>query len=211
MDLDERLREMFRDERLDLPVPAGVPEQIVARARRGRRIRVAAGACAVVVVALGVAGAVGLGAGTSSDMGSQLWSEMPTTTPPPEGGERPAYAKFRLGMPGDEARATGELELPGIGGPCVAYKIKGQPGDGVLISPDGVVGITLPPNGRTPSGLGAAMTLDMAKAVYPALVVVSDVRAVVPMAASWRYTLGLTGQMVTAVRIEQVGHTCGEW
>ncbi|NUS64554.1 MAG: hypothetical protein HOQ46_13010, partial [Saccharothrix sp.] len=44
VELDDRLRELFADERLDVPAPPDVAGAIVAGARRRRRSRVAVAA-----------------------------------------------------------------------------------------------------------------------------------------------------------------------
>ncbi|CCH27438.1 putative secreted protein [Saccharothrix espanaensis DSM 44229] len=177
----------------------------MAGARRRRRNRVAgAGALAVVVVGLGAFGAAGLRGAVESDVGTPRQEVVSVS---PQSLERPAFGHFRLGMTDAEARATGVLRLPGQGTGCVAYAVNGQPGDGVLVSPtEGVVGITLPQAGATPSGVGEGTTVDAARAAYPSLVVDGG-KAVVPM-GGWRYTFLLDGQAVAAVRIEKEGTAC---
>ncbi|MEV0677085.1 hypothetical protein AB0I60_11235 [Actinosynnema sp. NPDC050436] len=205
MELDERLRELFQDERLELRARPGAAEEIVAGAGRRRRARVVTtGVLAVVLVGVGAVGAAGLRGSGEPDAGTP---DQAVVSVSPQSLEPPAFGHFRLGMTDAEARATGALRPPGRGAPCVAYPVAGQPGDGVLVSPTrGVVAITLPPAAVTPSGVGTGTPVEAARAAYPGLVV-DGREAVVPM-GGWRYAFVLDGPVVAAVRIEEVGHGC---
>jgi len=209
VDLDDRLRELFRDDRLDLPVRPGADTRIVAGARRRRQVRVGvAGAAAAVVLLGGAVGAAGLRL-PGSEAGAPPGPATVTVSVGPQALEPPAHANFRLGMTDAEARATGALVLPGHAGKCVAYSTKDHAGDAVIVSPrSGVVRITLPPLGYTPSGIGAGSSLQEVRRAYPGVAVEGD-RAVVLMGEDWRYVFPVAGGSVTAVWIERVGSECG--
>ncbi|MBB5958807.1 hypothetical protein FHS29_005416 [Saccharothrix tamanrassetensis] len=209
MELDERLRELFQDDRLDLPVRPGAEHVIVVGARRRRRARVAvAGALAGVVVLGGAFGAAGLRDLGGTTVGAPPGVETMTVTVPARALEPPAYANFRLGMTDAEARATKALLLPGREGVCTAYSTSVDSGDAVVVSRrHGVVRISLPPKGVTPSGVGDGASLEGVREAYPSVSVQGD-RAHVAMAPEWRYVFLLDQGKVSATRIERVGSEC---
>jgi hypothetical protein len=126
--LDDELRRLFADDRLDLPVAREAGAAVVAGARRRRRNRVALAAAGGVLAMVAVvsAGVVLTGIGrpdtVSSATGPVLTTTIPPVTPTPNAAPtapRPVldgqafvlgpfgYDKLMLGMPLKEAAATG--------------------------------------------------------------------------------------------------------
>jgi hypothetical protein len=126
-DLDEELRRLFADDRLDLPVARNASAAVVAGARRRRRNRVAltaaGGVLAVVAVVFAGLALSGIGRPTTvpAAAGPVLTMTVPTATPTastPTIAPQPAgdalyvlgpdgYEKLMLGMPLSEATAAG--------------------------------------------------------------------------------------------------------
>jgi hypothetical protein len=125
--LDDELRRLFADDRLDLPVARSAGAAVVAGARRRRRNRLALTAAGGVLamVAVVFAGVVLTGIGrpgtVSSATGPVLTTTIPTATPTSAPATAPqpvrngmafvlgpfGYNKLMLGMPLKEAAATG--------------------------------------------------------------------------------------------------------
>lgn len=202
MELDERLRELFSDERLDLPARDDAVPRIVGGARRRRRTRtVATGALVVAAVVGGVVVAQALSTRVASEPGT-----TPVTTVRPQALEPPAYGPFRLGMSESEVVGKGYPVSPA--GACSVHR-GAQGGFEVLVSPrDGVVAIKTPDTTKTPSGVGAGSSVAELRRPYPDLVVDGD-RATVAMGSDWGYVFELEQGRVSVVRIEKTGGECG--
>ncbi|GLZ41243.1 hypothetical protein [Actinokineospora sp. NBRC 105648] len=82
MNVDQELRRLFADDRLDVPAKAGAAEAVVAGAHRVRRRRVAAGAAggAVLAALLVTGGVVLAGMGSASQL-PPAGPGLPTATP----------------------------------------------------------------------------------------------------------------------------------
>jgi hypothetical protein len=200
VDLDDELRRLFQDQRLDIPVKPGAEHAVVTGARRVRRRRTAlAGAGSAFAVAALVAGGVALaGLGGSSS--------MPPAGPPPTATAEqtaPSYASIgygvlKLGMSEADAVATGFItRAVDDDRGCHQYTTTGHPGvvGAVVTSPTaGVVQITLPNEARTPMDIGVGSTVAEVKARYPAVV---ELHAgfVVRMSGtpSWNYRFDVSG------------------
>ncbi|MEJ2852565.1 MULTISPECIES: hypothetical protein [unclassified Saccharothrix] len=204
VELDERLRELFSDERLDLPAREDAVPRIVGGARRRRRTRsVATGALVVAAVVGGVVAAQGLTADFASEPGT---SPTSTTTIRPQALEPPAHGPFRLGMPAAEVVAKGYPVAPA--GPCAVH-LGSETSYDVVVSPRGeVVGIRTPRFTRTPSGVGHGSTPAELRGPYPDLVEAGD-RVTVAMGSDWGYVFELDQGKVSVVRIEKTGGGCG--
>ncbi|MEV8436403.1 hypothetical protein AB0425_03435 [Actinosynnema sp. NPDC051121] len=215
VELDDRLRELFADERLDVPAPPDVAGAIVAGARRRRRTRVAVAstfALTVLVAGGAVAGDVGPGllGEPASPPGSTVveTATVTVTSLPPEPA---AYATLRLGMPAEEAVAA----TPGMTlvrtDTCAFYSLPAVPGDAVVVSPRyGVARITRPGTSVTPSRLvGLGSSVEEVLKGYPQAVRRGDViTARMPGPPEWRYAFPLDDGVVEAVRMELVGTDC---
>uniref|UniRef100_UPI0031D2A2E7 hypothetical protein n=1 Tax=Saccharothrix mutabilis TaxID=33921 RepID=UPI0031D2A2E7 len=206
VELDERLRELFSDERLDLPAPDDAVPRIVGGARRRRRTRAAAtGALVVAAVLGGVVVAQGLAARVASEPGTPTTS---VTTVRPQALEPPGYGSFRLGMAEDEVSRHHGFQVSPVG-PCRLYAGSETSFD-LLVSPrDGVTSIRLPVNTKTPSGVGYGSTLEQLRRPYPDLVMTGD-RAAVAMASDWGYVFEFERGAVAVTRIEKTGGECGQ-
>lgn len=78
MNLDDELRRLFTDDRLDVPVHAGATEAVLTGARRRRTHRLAAVTATSALVALLVVGGVAIAGGTPDS--TPIGPAMPTTT-----------------------------------------------------------------------------------------------------------------------------------
>ena len=196
MDLDDELRRLFQDDRLDVAVRPGSDTEIVTGARRIRRRRhaLASAAAVVAIAATGVA-ISNFGAAQTLPPADSLTS-VPTTSTVPTSTVTPStvietrivtvtvdapatvpevitgpvgYGKLKLGMPQKDAEATGVLLQPATSGTCSTYASQSVPDNknAVLISPkSGVVRITLPGFAKTSAGVGAGSTASEVKAKY---------------------------------------------
>ncbi|RKT71429.1 hypothetical protein DFJ66_4718 [Saccharothrix variisporea] len=202
MELDERLRELFSDERLDLPARDDAVPRIVGGARRRRRTRtVATGALVVAAVVGGVVAAQGLSTRVASEPGAG-----PVTTIRPQALEPPAHGPLRLGMTAAEVVGKGFSLVDA--GPCLVHQGDGI-GYNVLVSRrDGVVAIRTPTHTKTPSGVGYGSSVEELRRPYPDLVVTGD-RATVAMGSDWGYVFDFVEGKVAFVRIEKIGYDCG--
>jgi len=223
VDLDDELRRLFQDQRLDIPVKPGADHAVVTGARRVRRRRMAlASAGSAVAVAALVAGGVAL-----AGLGGP--SSMPPAGPPSTvtktvvvDSTAPSYASIgygvlKLGMTEADAVATGFLTKSGVDDRgCHQYMSQGQPGlvGSVVVSPAaGVVQITLPTDAKTPMGIGAGSTVAEVKTRYPA---VTEVHAgfVVRMSGtpSWNYRFDVSGiddtDTVSLIRMQLTAPEC---
>ncbi|WP_158850596.1 hypothetical protein [Saccharothrix deserti] len=217
VELDDRLRELFADERLDLPAPPDAAETIVEGARRRRRARVAVAATfALTALVAGGVAVNGVGRLVSEPAGPAPSAvvETVTVTVPRPVVEPNGYATYRLGMTGEEVRASNPQLMPIRTGPdkCTSYRLAHMPGDRVVVSPDDgtVVRIELPPMAVTPSGVGVGSSVDDVLARYPKAERHGD-RLTVGMSGppEWRYTFPLDNAgKVSAVRMESTGSDC---
>jgi hypothetical protein len=146
-DLDDELRRLFADDRLDLPVARHAGAAVVAGARRRRRNRVAltaaGGVLAVVAVVFAGLALSGIGRPTTvpAATGPVLTMTVPTTPPTtsapttlpqvlPDGRALVlgpyGYNKLLLGMRWQEAQATGlfQASSPGkVSADCLRYTV----------------------------------------------------------------------------------------
>jgi hypothetical protein len=224
VDLDDELRRLFQDQRLDIPVKPGADHAVVTGARRVRRRRRAlASAGSAFAVAALVAGGVALaGLGGPSSMSPAGPPPTVTKTVTVEQ-TAPSYASIgfgvlKLGMTEADAVATGFLTSSGVDDArgCPQYMTQGQPGlvGSVVVSPAaGVVQITLPSDAKTPMGIGAGSTVAEVKARYPAA---TEVYAgfVVRMSGtpSWNYRFDVSATAdtgtVSLIRMQLTAPEC---
>jgi hypothetical protein len=205
VELDDRLRELFADERLDLPAPPDVAGAIVAGARRRRRTRIAVASTFALTVLVGggvVAG--GMGADLLGGPASPAASTAPT---------RPAgYASvLTLGMSAQEARAANPAMTLVRTDTCAFYSLPDVPGEAVVVSPrHGVARVTRPGASVTPGRVvGVGSSVEEVLRGYPQAVRQGDlITARMPGTPEWRYAFPLDGGVVTAVRLELVGTDC---
>ncbi len=177
VDLDDELRRLFRDQRLDIPVRPGADDAVVTGARRVRRKRIAlASAGSTFAVAALVAGGIALsGLGGASSMppaGPSTVTATVTAEPKTPSSGTVGFGVLKLGMSEAEAVATGFL-TQGPDDPlgCHTYYTQGQPDmvGAVVVSPKaGVVRITIPDTAKTSMGIGVGSTVSELKARYPA-------------------------------------------
>lgn len=205
VELDDRLRELFADERLDLPAPPDVAGAIVAGARRRRRTRIAVASTFALTVLVG--GGV-VATGTGVDLLGEPASPAASTAPAPSG-----YASvLRLGMSDREARAANPAMTLVRTDTCAFYSLPDVPGDAVVVSPRyGVARITRPGASVTPSRIvGVGSTVEEVLRAYPQAARQGDlVTAPMPGTPGWRYAFPLDGAgVVTAVRVELTGTDC---
>ncbi|MEU4442506.1 hypothetical protein AB0K14_01580 [Actinosynnema sp. NPDC050801] len=206
VELDDRLRELFADERLDLPARPDAAEVIVTGARRRRRARVAVASTFALTLLVGGGVAV---SGVGGSLLGEPASPAPSTAPLPV--RTSGYPVLRLGMPAQEARANPALTLTRID-TCEFYSLPDVPGDAVAISPRyGVARITRPATSVTPTSLlGVGTPAGKVLEHYPEAVRRDDLITVrLPGTPEWRYAFPLddAGE-VTAVRLELVGSDC---
>ncbi|NUT99715.1 MAG: hypothetical protein HOY78_47660 [Saccharothrix sp.] len=204
VELDERLRELFSDERLDLPARDDAVPRIVGGARRRRRTRAAAtGALVVAAVVGGVVVSQALTTRVTSEPGT---SRTSTVTVRPQALEPSAHGPFRLGMPESEVRRPGYEAT--AAGPCRRYG-SGETSYELLVSPQrGAAAIRIPVTSRTPSGVGRGTTVEQLHRSYPDVVVDGD-RAAVVVGSDWRYVFRLEQGKVSVVWMETTDGECG--
>lgn len=179
MDLDDELRRLFQDQRLDIPVRPGADEAVVIGARRVRRKRIAlASAGSTFAVAALVAGGIALsGLGGASSMppagpSPSTVTRTVTVESKPSTSDSVGFGVLKLGMSEAAAVATGFLTRgPDDALGCHTYFTQGYPQmeGAVVVSPTtGVVRITIPETAKTSMGIGVGSTLAELKARYPA-------------------------------------------
>lgn len=216
MELDDRLRELFADGRLDLPAHPDAAEAIVTGARRRRRTRtaVAAAFSLTVLVTIGVAvsGVGRLVGEPATPARSTVVETVRVTVPPSRPVEPGAYGGLALGMSREELRDAQTVLYPVRMDTCEFYSTGAVTGEAVVVSPrDGVVRITLPPLGVTPSGVGVGSSADEVLGHYPTAVRERpDLLTVrMPGTPPWRYAFPLDAAgHVAVVRLESTGHDC---
>jgi hypothetical protein len=216
VELEDRLRELFADERLDLPAPPDAAEGIVSGARRRRRSRIAVAATfsLTVLLAGGVAvSGIGNLVGEPASPAQSTVVETATVTVPRQPVEPNGYATLKLGMTLEELRdaepALQPVQTRTDG--CGFYLLDTVPSETVVVSPrDGVVRITLRPGVTTPSGTGVGASVDEVLARYSNAQRHSD-RLTVGMTGKpeWRYTFPLDDAgKVAEVRMESTVTDC---
>ncbi|MFD9705179.1 hypothetical protein [Lentzea sp. NPDC059081] len=228
-DIDDELRRLFSDDRLDVHVTPDATGSVVAGAHRRRRRRIAiAGTFALVAL-------IGAGVGLSQLRPLALDSAggvLPTTTStapplvstytqtvvvtvtPPEGteGAPGVFGKLALGMSEENALKTGSLTTPGEAiGSCKPYAtVSNSDPAAVLISQArGIVRIKLPSTARTSKNVGTGSKVAELKSAYPAAAV-NGSELVVQMTATprWVYVFENDGTVVTAVRMRLADNDC---
>ncbi|WP_447005066.1 hypothetical protein ACRAKI_00465 [Saccharothrix isguenensis] len=216
VELDDRLRELFADDRLDLPAPPDTAEAIVAGARRRRRTRTAvAAAFSLTVLVAGGAAVSGIGRLVSEPAAPSRSTVVETVTvsvaaskPAEPGG----YGGMALGMTRQDLRDANTVLYPVRMETCDYYSTGVVAGEAVVVSPrHGVVRITLPALGVTPSGVGAGSSTAEVLTRYPTAVWRRGDLLTVPMPGTpaWQYVLRLDAAgRVTSVRMESIGHDC---
>ncbi|ONI82063.1 hypothetical protein ALI22I_38540 [Saccharothrix sp. ALI-22-I] len=216
VELDDRLRELFADERLDLPAPPDAADDIVAGARRRRRSRIAVAATFSLTVLLAGGIAVSGIGNLVNDPAAPARStvvETATVTVPRPVVEPSGYSTYRLGMSVDELLASNpRLTYLRTGNDrCTVYVLDTVPGEAVVVSPRHVVvWIRLPLGAVTPSGVGAGSSVDDVLARYPEAERHGD-RLTVRMTGTpeWQYTFPLDDAgKVSAVRMESNATEC---
>lgn len=118
MNIDDELRRLFADERLELAVRPGAEQRIVAGARRIRRRRYAAVTAAAVVAVVAIGGGIALagpGGQGSLPPAVSTTDPVPTTSPaPPSTTTRPP-ASTKPTTTSPPAAAPGEIEKGKVG------------------------------------------------------------------------------------------------
>ncbi|HEX6343294.1 hypothetical protein [Umezawaea sp.] len=204
MDLDDELRRLFQDQRLEIPVKPGADHAVVTGARRVRRRRVAlASAGSAFAVAALVAGGIalaGLGGPASMPPAGPPTSEVTKTVTveqPPSSGSV-GFGVLKLGMAEADAVATGFITRTGddsLG--CHQYSSQGHPDmvGAVVVSPSaGVVRITIPSTAKTSMGIGVGSTVAEVKARYPsATAVLAGFVVHTGGALAWNYVFHVQG------------------
>jgi hypothetical protein len=222
VDLDDELRRLFHDQRLDIPVRPGADVAVVTGARRVRRRRLAlASAGSTFAVAALVAGGIALsGLGGASSMppaGPPAVTSTVTAEPKPSTSDTVGYGVLKLGMSEADAVATGFLTRgPDDALGCHTYFTQGHPQlvGAVIISPKtGVVRITLPVDAKTSMGIGVGSTVVELKARYPAATEHDRGFTVVTQGAkTWFYAFLVDGlqdaDKVTMIRMQLVAPEC---
>jgi hypothetical protein len=216
VELDDRLRELFADERLDLPAPPDAADAIVAGARRRRRTRtaVAASFSLTVLVAGGVAvGGIGrLVSEPAAPSRSTVVETVTVSVTPSKPTEPGGYGGMALGMTREDLRDVNTVLFPVRMDTCEFYSTGAVPGEAVVVSPrHGVVRITLPALGVTPSGVGVGSSTAEVLTRYPTAAWRHSELLTVPMPGppAWQYVLPLDAAgKVTSVRMESIGHDC---
>jgi hypothetical protein len=198
MNLDDELRRLFADERLDLAVRPDAELTIVAGARRIRRRRFVAGTVAAVAVAMVVGSGIALAgaagpesvpaARTADPVVPTTMTTVPTTTTTPvtsatSGDEAPEYAldtigpwtygPLRLSMSEAQARDTGLLGAVEVTGECVKYRAT-YGGDVVVSKKYGVVIIRVSRPVSTAKGVHVGSMIAEVKAAYPGFMETRD-------------------------------------
>jgi len=216
VDLDDELRRLFQDDRLEIQVKPGADAAMVTGARRVRRRRVAlASAASTLAVATVVAGGVALsGIAGSADLPPAASSVLTTTTTNPVWPI--GYGPIKLTMSEQEALATGvlvELSANQANG-CRNYATDGNPSDpgAVVVSPTkGVVRVTIPSFATTGSGIGAGATAAEVKAKYPTVVEFPGyLKERMQGKQPWHYVFELDeAKKVTSIRMDLESSDCG--
>jgi hypothetical protein len=190
-DLEDELKRLFEDERLDVRVSPDAERTVVAGARRVRRRRTAF-VTAAAVVSAGVPSTETTKLNTSTPPSGKKETTSSSTSPrtsvPPTIITNKVlgpvgYGPFRLGMSEAELLATQLAEPAGDVGGCAKYEIKGIAGSALYYSPSYGLGlIVLTSNVRTPAGITIGSTEDQVRNKYPDYndTVVSHPRAAVP-------------------------------
>lgn len=218
MDLDDELRRLFHDDRLDIQVKSGAEQAVVTGARRVRRRRVAltsvAGAFAVAAVVAGGILLSGITAPRSLPPADSVGPTSTATSPPPPSSSGTAaaavgYGPLKLGMSEADAMATEVLSpqpQDGADG-CRSFATQGNADNvkAVVVSPKaGVVRITLPAFAKTSTGAGVGSTAAEVKARYSTTVDLGDrLQSWMPGEKSWYYVFTLDAEKkVTSIRME---------
>jgi len=215
VDLDDELRRLFQDQRLDIPVKAGADDAVVTGARRVRRNRrmLASAGSAFAVAAL-VAGGIalaGLGSPTSLPPASTSTATTTESSVPVSGSV--GFGVLKLGMAEADAVATGFLDRgPDDGLGCHTYFTQGHPDlvGAVVVSPTaGIVRITIPDTAQTSMGIGVGSTTTDLKARYPRAVE-RDSGFTVAMGGtpSWYYVFTIGADKVTVIRMQLDAPEC---
>ncbi|GAA3460420.1 hypothetical protein ACFFSW_19755 [Saccharothrix longispora] len=201
MNLEDDLRALLADERLDVPVREGAEGALVARAARRRRRRAVGAVAASTAVVLAVGGlATGLRVGGSEPATPPAPHVVTVTVDPP-----PGYGPLRLGAEERAARDSGLLGAPvDLPGGCRRYPA--HDGGAVVASPDGVVvGVRLPQPGTTAAGIGAGSTTAELAAAYPGA---AGLVVAMPGRPPWRYSFTAEAGLITAVELEMEDSPC---
>ncbi|GAA4411061.1 hypothetical protein GCM10023148_03140 [Actinokineospora soli] len=176
MTIDDDLRRLFTDDRLDVPVHAGATAAVVAGARRRRRRTATLGTGGALATALVIAGGVALGGGGTPPVPPASPPTSAVSTPKPAAPILGPYGfqGLKLGMPYAEAVETGLLVAGSPPGPegCSGYDLTAYPNASNEVSayvmPDlGVAAIFLQPGMRTPEGVTLGAPVADFYAAYP--------------------------------------------
>lgn len=220
MDLDDELRRLFQDQRLDIPVKPGADDAVVTGARRVRRRRRAlASAGSAFAVAALVAGGValaGLGGPTSMPPAGPAPSTVTKTVsvePSTPVSGSVGYGVLKLGMAEADAVSTGFLTRgPDDSLGCHTYFTQGHPDavGAVVISPTaGVVRITLPDDAKTSMGISVGASVADLKARYPKAVEHDFGFTVTANGTpSWVYVFLVESEAVTRIRMQLDTREC---
>ncbi|MFB9906485.1 hypothetical protein [Allokutzneria oryzae] len=220
MNLDDELRRMFRDERLDLRPSAGAGRTIVTGARKLRRRRrgLAVGTGVLAAVAAMLAGMSVSGFGATSQQPpaatTHARQQLPTVLGPNN------FGQLRLGMTREQAHETGMLDgrvlTPSADEPCSTHELvdaKGARYGEVTVSNRlGLVRIRPENTPRTPEGIRAGSTTTQAMAAYPVLVPPNgEGTAGVPVPGNSRanYTVTFAHSKVLRVELGFKDDDCG--
>jgi hypothetical protein len=216
VELDDRLRELFADERLDVRAPPDAADEIMAGARRRRRTRtaVAASFSLTVLVAGGVAvsGIGRLVSEPASPSRSTVVETVTVSVAPSRPTEPGSYGGMALGMTRQDLGGVNTVLYPVRMDTCDYYSTGAVQGEAVVVSPrHGVVRVTLPALSVTPSGVGVGSSTDEVLTRYPTAVWRQHDLLTVPMPGTptWQYVLPLDAAgKVTSVRMESIDHDC---
>ncbi|MCP3799615.1 hypothetical protein NLX83_10140 [Allokutzneria sp. A3M-2-11 16] len=219
MNLDDELRRMFRDQRIDLDPAPAAERTIVAGARRRRRNRrgLAVGS-GVLVAVLGVVGGM-----TASGFGvDHLPPAVSTSTtaakqPLPTVLGPNGFGALRLGMTRKQVYDTGMVEQDVVDQQqatehrCTVHELLDSSGASygtVVFSRTNGLAEILPRNApRTPEGLRAGTTVEQAGSIYPDVgrVVLrsgsGSAQTAVPGNSRAVYTVDFNNSKVTAISL----------